>query len=371
MNYILFCFIALNIVACTSQKECYTQEQLYEKMSSGVVLIQNTYYYKISNEKYRSHYMLTTKNGYICHYFCNYDYYDYHTVDSINANFSNTLYGTGFFLNNKETIVTNSHVINPKIDTIQLCNSIEACLVSEIKERTEYLETAIENRSCCIRKLANNISLSNIERKFFNISDDFIRRNREVRDKLLKELQDEDFINNYKVGICERIGVALNGSKISSNESFWSFVVEKDVPNYDLGIIVPFELESFAFRRYSKNYKNRYVFKLPNETNKNKNNEELKLYMIGFNRGPNLALTNEGIKAQITQGNISQNTDSIKIMYSIPALPGSSGSPVVNQYGELVAVNFAGISTTQGFNYGIKVERLKEILDDTKHPKKY
>lgn len=42
MKYILFCFIALNIIACTSQKESYTQEQLYEKMSSGVVLVQNT-----------------------------------------------------------------------------------------------------------------------------------------------------------------------------------------------------------------------------------------------------------------------------------------------------------------------------------------
>ena len=86
--------------------------------------------------------------------------------------------------------------------------------------------------------------------------------------------------------------------------------------------------------------------------------------MIGFNQGPTLALTNNGIKAQITQGYISQNTDNIKIMYSIPALQGSSGSPVVNQYGELVAINFAGINGTQGFNYGIRVERLREIVND-------
>lgn len=86
--------------------------------------------------------------------------------------------------------------------------------------------------------------------------------------------------------------------------------------------------------------------------------------MIGYNQGPTLALTNDGIKVQITQGYISQNTDSIKIMYSIPALQGSSGSPVVNQYGELVAINFAGINNTQGFNYGIRVERLREIVND-------
>ena len=61
------------------------------------------------------------------------------------------------------------------------------------------------------------------------------------------------------------------------------------------------------------------------------------------------------------RGYISQNTDNIKIMYSIPALQGSSGSPVVNQYGELVAINFAGINGTQGFNYGIRVERLRAV----------
>ncbi len=42
-------------------------------------------------------------------------------------------------------------------------------------------------------------------------------------------------------------------------------------------------------------------------------------------------------------------------MYSIPALQGSSGSPVINQYGELVAINFAGINSTQGFNYRIEL----------------
>lgn len=54
------------------------------------------------------------------------------------------------------------------------------------------------------------------------------------------------------------------------------------------------------------------------------------------------------------------------MMYSIPTLQGSSGSPVINQYGELMAINFAGLSTTQSFNYGIKVNKLKELLQDGK-----
>lgn len=364
MKYILFCFIVLNMIACTSQKESYTQEQLYEKMSSGVVLVQNTYNYKVSNRKNNSFYILTTKNEYTCHK------YDYQTCDSIQANYNNTIYGTGFFLNNKQTVVTNSHVINPKMDTMQLYNSIKAYLINEIEKYTKLLESSREYKSFYTKQLANNKSLPihiySQYKERINEFDECIKVfERHISDELLKELQDKDFEKNYKFYVDAKIGIALNGSKISSNKDFGVVTVIKDVPSYDLGIIAPFGITSYVFSNSDENYKNRYVFKLPNETNKSKNNEELKLYMIGFNRGPNLALTNEGIKAQITQGNISQNTDSIKIMYSIPALQGSSGSPVVNQYGELVAVNFAGISTTQGFNYGIKAERLKEILDDT------
>lgn len=89
-----------------------------------------------------------------------------------------------------------------------------------------------------------------------------------------------------------------------------------------------------------------------------------KLYMIGFNAGFTLANTSQGIKAQITSGTISQKPDNNKIMYTIPTLPGSSGSPVVNEYGKLAAVNFAGVTGTQSFNYGILIKRVKQFINN-------
>ena len=50
------------------------------------------------------------------------------------------------------------------------------------------------------------------------------------------------------------------------------------------------------------------VYKRQLYNNETHNDEEIKLYMIGYNQGPTLALTNDGIKVQITQGYISQNT---------------------------------------------------------------
>ena len=53
-------------------------------------------------------------------------------------------------------------------------------------------------------------------------------------------------------------------------------------------------------------------------------------------------------------------------MYTIPSLHGSSGSPVLDSQGKVVAVNFAGLDKTQNFNFGIKVNHLVELLQTIK-----
>lgn len=71
----------------------------------------------------------------------------------------------------------------------------------------------------------------------------------------------------------------------------------------------------------------------------------------------------EGMKSQFNSGSISQRT-SERLMYSIPALPGSSGSPVVNLQGKLVVINFARLNGTQSFNYSIRVKYLQKLMGE-------
>ena len=52
-----------------------------------------------------------------------------------------------------------------------------------------------------------------------------------------------------------------------------------------------------------------------------------------------------------------------RIGYNASTLGGSSGSPVLNKKGQLVAVNNSGLADTQGFNYGVRTKYLKELLD--------
>lgn len=123
----------------------------------------------------------------------------------------------------------------------------------------------------------------------------------------------------------------------------------------------------YVFAVSDKDEEQGFVDKVKNlfaPTDKDELQTEQKLYMIGFNAGFTLSNTSQGIKAQITSGTISQKPDNDKIMYTIPSLPGSSGSPVVNEYGKLVAVNFAGMTGTQSFNYGIQSKRVLQFVNN-------
>ena len=377
------------MVACTSKKDSYTQEQLYEQTSSGVVLIQNTYYYKITlsnNGFYSTNYVFSKlqdgelKN--ISHTISN-------NFNEVNDTIKSTTFGTGFIISPRGTIVTNSHVINPTTNK----NLIYQVLIRYLKEQIDYCNQQLEETRNRLeifeREIRDNKKLDSqgyaMMMEGIQSSRKWIDTFTQYRNNRIRDLS----LSNFDVELCSEIKIAYNGSHITSSNDLIDCFVVKDVPNYDLGIIQIADGSNFwnvcklgeapkwSYEQMEVGWSNihnagtiswftipqdKYIFNLYN--NETHNDEEIKLYMIGFNQGPTLALTNNGIKAQITQGYISQNTDSIKIMYSIPALQGSSGSPVVNQYGELVAINFAGINGTQGFNYGIRVERLREIVND-------
>lgn len=389
MKHLLYGLIILSMMACTSKKDSYTQEQLYEQASSGVVLIQNTYYYKIilsDNGFYSTNYVFSKlqdgKLKNISHTISN-------NFNEVNDTIKSTIYGTGFIISPRGTIVTNSHVINPTTDKTLIYQALIRYLKEQIDYCNQQLEETRKRLEIFEKEIRDN---KRLDSQGYAMMMDGIQSSRkwidtftQYRNNRIKDLS----LSNFDVELCSEIKIAYNGSHITSSNDLIDCFVVKDVPNYDLGIIQIADGSNFwnvcrleetpkwSYEQAEAGWSNiqnagtiswftipqdKYIFNLYN--NEIRSDEDIKLYMIGFNQGPTLASTNDGIKAQITQGYISQNTDSIKIMYSIPALQGSSGSPVVNQYGELVAINFAGINGTQSFNYGIRVERLREIVND-------
>lgn len=181
-------------------------------------------------------------------------------------------------------------------------------------------------------------------------------------EKQVQELREQLANINYDPGNTEiqvhvvDIGVAYDNTYVTSFDDFKGCVLIKEArdPDVDLAII---QLKDKRTPEHIKNL-------IPIEVNAKDPAPAINddVFMIGYNEGLQLALTKEGIKSQFTVGKITQEPDDRRMLYSVPTLPGSSGSPVIDKWGNLVAINFAKISDTQSFSFGIPKRHLAALL---------
>ena len=339
----------------TPERSKLSPEQIESKYSSGVVLIKNLYYYTISFGGGKEFYFSgLDSNG---------DPENL-TMDP-NEIIPSVAFGTGFFISKDGHIVTNSHIASPSIDLSTLRSKIIEAFnamanewtkeVNDLNERLGVLRVAILTADSYYDRQQCQESYNQIE---------------EERNSIQEAINAVHSIGgmDYKATLNTDLGIAYNDTHVTNISDFIDCVEVADDPQHDLAIL---QLKS------KSTPEKKHVFKIPSgkkstsESDENNNSKKgikvgKQLYMIGYNLGPALALTNQGIKAQVTSGSVSQDTDDTKIMYEIPALHGSSGAPVIDEYGKLVAINFAGLDITQNFNYGIKVSHLKKLFNELK-----
>lgn len=176
----------------------------------------------------------------------------------------------------------------------------------------------------------------------------------------IKQQLQENILNyNFDVKLHSQFGIAYDGSSVASWDDFMKTPctlkrVSQDA-NSDLALL---QLD----RGVTPDGK--YIFTIDETNIKVGDKLEINqpLYMIGYNHGVTLAQTTSGISAQFTSGTVTQQPDGNRVMYSIPAMQGSSGSPVVDDHGRVVAVNFAGTNGSDNFNFGIPVLRVATFL---------
>ncbi|PWB27139.1 serine protease [Flavobacterium sp. HTF] len=85
--------------------------------------------------------------------------------------------------------------------------------------------------------------------------------------------------------------------------------------------------------------------------------------LIGYPMGMTLANTRSGIKVQVYEGQINKESDGVSVQYNVTSTHGASGSPVFNECGQLIAVNYAGYDAAQGYNFGIVAKHAAALVD--------
>ena len=343
---------AFSAVACSCMNDARKDaEGVY---ASGVVLIRNTGYYTVKLD-----------NG-MAFYFSGFS--DDGKLENLVADEDSVkgyeFYGTGFFVSADGKIATNAHVVTPPVsyDDVKgnLNDILDEMRDDMMNEYEDYKRQAEEVKQESLKKIMSGSDYS-VERELYSMIQERMARCLKLYDEL-----ESITVSDIEITQTYSIGVAYNGTYVESDSDFYDCNLIAESEDADLALL---QLEDkntpegrYIFRAVDGDPLSDYTAldKIRRFVGDDKNSE---LLMIGFNLGPVLAQTTQGLKAQVTTGAVSQEDDN-RLMYTIPALHGSSGSPVVNRKGELVGVNFAGLDMTQNFNYGIKVRKLYDLMNN-------
>lgn len=388
MRKIYFFFLTLSLIPLLLLTSCknepkvtapLTAAELYEKYKKSVALVYSSYHYE-----YQINDTLTIYAGSLQSYFV-----DLYTTKQEAIAASAKTFGTAFFLDDQGTMATNLHVVAPEITKDQkaiFAAALEeyamnyqeelANVESEMASKHEFIvmNDGIENPAAI--KLAKD-QLADLAAHHTKL--------KQIVTVLTSKLNHNNFkvVNNFLGVAYEQEQIAAPDQMEENDAVYQQFIkqfhpcsIVKTSQNsaIDLAIIKLKDGKTPAsvvhYFNFDDNNANTVgtpeAFDIYKSVPINK-----QVFMIGYNHGLELAKTAIGIKPQITSGNISQESDGIKVMYTIASLQGSSGSPVIDEWGNLIAVNYAGILHTQGFNYGILSYHLKDLVQGTSSQNKF
>ena len=330
-----------------------------DKMKTGVVLVleQTNYYvdFEIDDIYYGDHEPLK------CYFTYNQNTrsIDHITLDSELIQY-NTATGTGFLISNDGMIATNKHVADPEIPQ-ELAEKALRLYFQKLKD---------ENQMKC-EDISDTLNVPGVaqlgKNKYRQLFAELKYRQNQVRimDKILNT-------GSFKVKKNTALYVAFTGTNIDPElRSLDGFVGCNHLISGDQGDqVTGNDVAIIQLRNKDKDIPSgAFVYEIPEKDVIDKQMpKNRRVTIIGYNAGfglQHLELQN-GIQPQIQSGEINNLSEKFRIGYDAGTLGGSSGSPVLNDDGMLVAVNNSGVGGSDSFNYGVRIKYLREIYEQVK-----